>query len=88
MAVTERAGDGLVIHVLRWQRGWNLRDLEEKTGIPEATLSRYERRSTIPSGRLRMIATAFGLTLGEFDALAQRYSATGLFLNVLAMSAA
>lgn len=88
MAVLERAGDGLVIHILRWQRGWTLRDLEEKTGIPEATLSRYERRTTIPSGRLRVIARAFDLSLGDFDGLTQRYSPTGLFLNALGVSAA
>lgn len=85
MAQAMRDGDdrrrkrhGRLMHILRWDRGWNLRDLEERSGVPIATLSRYERKGVIPSDRLESIAGAFDLSLQEFVTLAERYSQTGL----------
>lgn len=43
IALVSRKELGLRLHTLRYDRGWKLIDVETKTGIPQSTLSRWER---------------------------------------------
>ena len=44
----------------RLSRGWRLRDLETRTGLPESTLSRIERAEQTPTfAQLSRLAAAF-----------------------------
>lgn len=45
MATTlvDRKELGERLHLLRFTRGWSLREVEDRTQIPEATLGRWER---------------------------------------------
>jgi transcriptional regulator with XRE-family HTH domain len=80
-----RTNVGRLIHMLRWERDWSLRDLEDESGIDAASLGRYEKGITHPTiDRLDAIAGAFGMRLGDLLERAERYSPTGLFLDDLA----
>jgi transcriptional regulator with XRE-family HTH domain len=68
---------GAKVHMLRWTRRWTLKDLASKTGIPESTLSRYERGRTKP-GQDELVALAVALETTPNDLLD---FATGLLLN-------
>ena len=65
MAMTiDRKAIGAKIHMLRWKRGWSLKDLEEASGVSQSMLSRYERGSHPASlERLGQIAEALGSSL-------------------------
>ena len=45
---------GVRLRGFRFRRGWKLKDLSERTGIPESTLLMYERGQRTPPGN-RMI---------------------------------
>lgn len=54
---------GVKIHMLRFTRGWTLKDLAEKSGIAQSTLSRYERGRSVPDVEgIRALAVAFETT--------------------------
>jgi XRE family transcriptional regulator, regulator of sulfur utilization len=65
MALTiDRKAIGRRIHVLRWEKGWSLKDLEDASGVSQSMLSRYERGSHPASlERLGQIAEALGSSL-------------------------
>lgn len=67
---------GSNIHMTRWNRGWTLRDLAERSGIPDSTLSRYERGKSAP-GADELVAIAEALETTPNDLLD---FATGLSL--------
>jgi transcriptional regulator with XRE-family HTH domain len=53
---------GARIHMLRFERGWSLKDLEKASGVSESMLSRYEHgklKGDAPLRKLDRIAGAF-----------------------------
>ncbi len=66
--IVDRRELGLRLHMLRFACGWSLRDVEERTGIPQTTLSRWERArdKTYPDlDRLAQLAELYGLTVAR-----------------------
>lgn len=63
---------------LRAAEGWSLDALAERTGIPRATLNRFERGESSPAaGVLNRLCAAYGLTasqlLAEVEQVPQRF---------------
>src|SRR5215210_4015653 len=63
---TELARVGSRLRALRQERGWRLEDLEERTGLSKAYLSRLESGERQPSlGALFKVAQAYGVTFSS-----------------------
>jgi transcriptional regulator with XRE-family HTH domain len=63
---TELARVGLKLRALRQERSWRLEDLEERTGLSKAYLSRLESGERQPSlGALLKVAQAYGVTFSS-----------------------
>lgn len=87
MAMTQETLDrrrriGSNIHMARWNRGWTLRDLAERSGVPDSTLSRYERGRSTP-GADELVAIAEALETSPHDLLGWEDEATRAFLQGL-----
>lgn len=55
---------GQRLHVLRWQQGLSAKDLEDRSGVPEATILRYERAKVKPeASKLAALALALGASM-------------------------
>lgn len=67
MATTlDRKAVGLRLHMLRYEKGWTLRELAAETGISESMLSRYERGThPMKDEQLMALAQVFGTSPDE-----------------------
>ncbi len=66
--ITDRRELGLRLHTLRYDRGWSLLEVEGKTGIPQSTLSRWERArgNAYPDvERLATLAALYGTSVSD-----------------------
>lgn len=62
--LADRAELGARLHGLRYRRRWSLRTVSMRTGIPETTLSRWERGRGAgypPLERLHALAQLYGV---------------------------
>jgi len=58
---------GSQIRALRKLKGWNLKDLSERSGIAHSTLSKVENEQlSLTYDRMLQLAEAFGMSLPEF----------------------
>jgi mannose-6-phosphate isomerase-like protein (cupin superfamily) len=58
---------GGLIHFLREQRGWTLRQMSEKVGIPLSTLAKVEAdKLSLTYDKLQQFTARLGLTMAEF----------------------
>jgi transcriptional regulator with XRE-family HTH domain len=63
---------GGLIRVLRQQKGWTLRQLSEKVGIPLSTLGKVEAdKGSLSYDKLQQFTSRLGLTMAEFLAHAE-----------------
>jgi transcriptional regulator with XRE-family HTH domain len=59
---------GARLHMLRWRRGWSARHVEQLTGIPEASLLRWERavgKRYPGTDRISRLADVYEVDLSE-----------------------
>ena len=58
---------GGLIRSLRQERGWTLRQMSEKVGIPLSTLAKVEQdKLSLTYDKLQQFTSRLGLTLAEF----------------------
>jgi len=63
---------GSLIHQLRQQQGWTLRQMSEKVGIPLSTLAKVEAdKLSLTYDKLQQFTLRLGMTLAEFLAPAE-----------------
>lgn len=75
MMTKENGTLGGLIKLLRQQKGWTLRQMSEKVGIPLSTLAKVEAdKLSLTYDKLQQFTSRLGLTMTEF--LAQAESAT------------
>lgn len=63
--LVDRRTLGKRLHMLRFDAGWTLREVETKTGIPQATLARWEKakgNEYPPVDRLELLAGLYGVS--------------------------
>lgn len=59
---------GVRLHMLRWHRGWSARHVEQLTGIPEASLLRWERavgKRYPDTDRVAALAAVYGVAMAD-----------------------
>ncbi len=64
-----RKGDtlGSLLRRLRRQKNWTLRQMSERTGIPQSTLSKVEQdKLSLTYEKLQLLTARLGLTMAEF----------------------
>jgi transcriptional regulator with XRE-family HTH domain len=67
---------GNLIHILRQQRGWTLRQMSERVGIPLSTLAKVEAdKLSLSYDKLQQFTSRLGLSLAEFLGQAEPSSA-------------
>jgi len=67
---------GGLIRLLRQQKGWTLRQMSEKVGIPLSTLAKVEAdKLSLTYDKLQQFTSRLGLTMAEF--LAHEAPASG-----------
>jgi transcriptional regulator with XRE-family HTH domain len=68
--VTQKSTLGRLIHLLRQRRGWTLRQMSEKVGIPLSTLAKVEaNKLSLTYEKLQQFTGRVGMSMTEFLAL-------------------
>ena len=63
----KNTGLGALIRLLRQQKGWTLREMSEKVGIPLSTLAKVEAdKLSLTYDKLQQFTSRLGLTMAEF----------------------
>ncbi len=79
--LVDRVTLGLRLHMFRFERGWSLREVQERTGLTEMSLNRWERAvgKRYPDVEaLAILAETYDTTLKDLlDSDATRVSLTG-----------
>lgn len=69
---------GLKLKMLRGDRGWNLTEAGQRTGIAHSTLSKIERNELSPTlGTIHKLADGFGIEITELLASEHKAPAVG-----------
>jgi transcriptional regulator with XRE-family HTH domain len=67
MVANENSTLGGLIRLLRQQKGWTLRQLSEKVGIPLSTLGKVEAdKGSLTYDKLQQFTSRLGMTMAEF----------------------
>jgi transcriptional regulator with XRE-family HTH domain len=75
MIANENSTLGGLIRLLRQQKGWTLRQLSEKVGIPLSTLGKVEAdKGSLTYDKLQQFTSRLGMTMAEFLAHAETRS--------------
>ena len=71
-AAREQRTLGSLIHLVRQQNGWTLRQMSEKVGIPLSTLAKVESdKLSLTYDKLQQFTSRLGVTMTEFLAQAE-----------------
>jgi len=71
-AAREQRTLGSLIHLVRQQNGWTLRQMSEKVGIPLSTLAKVEAdKLSLTYDKLQQFTSRLGVTMTEFLAQAE-----------------
>jgi len=71
-AVRDQRTLGSLIHLVRQQNGWTLRQMSEKVGIPLSTLAKVEAdKLSLTYDKLQQFTSRLGVTMTEFLAQAE-----------------